>query len=293
MASGILYIVATPIGNRGDLSARAEEVLAGVDLIAAEDTRHSSKLLQHLGIKTRVQAYHDFSSKQVGARLLQLLHEGKHLALISDAGTPLIADPGLRLVQAARQAGHQVLPIPGPSALLAALAVAGLPTDRFVFEGFPPATATARQQHFAALKDEPRTLIFYEAPHRLLSCLSDLRQTFGPDRQAFIGRELTKQFETHYRGSLGELAQQLQANPAQHRGEFVLILAGADPTEAAAAAHRHAMQVATILHTELGPQLPLKQLATLTARLTNTRKNGHLPGPAGAPAGVTATVTPA
>ena len=273
MASGELYIVATPIGNLGDISARACEVLAAVDVVAAEDTRHSGRLLQHLGVTTPLRAYHDFSDADTAAELLQLLSAGKRVALISDAGTPLIADPGFRLVQAARRDGHKVIPVPGPSALLAALSVAGIPSDRFVFEGFLPQRAAARRTRLAELKDEPRTLIFYETPHRILSCLTDMQTVLGGDRPLFVARELTKKFETHHLGTIADTLHRLTADPNQQRGEFTLVLSGADKAQASDTALQHALEMAEVLQQELSETLSPKQMATILSRLTAARKN--------------------
>ncbi|MGI9251472.1 MAG: 16S rRNA (cytidine(1402)-2'-O)-methyltransferase [Pseudohongiellaceae bacterium] len=273
MTTATLYIVATPIGNMGDISTRAREILSTVDLIAAEDTRHSSNLLNQLGINTKLTPYHDFSSKSAAEKILKLLAAGKQIALISDAGTPLIADPGFRLVQAARNKGYPVIPIPGPSALLAALSIAGIPTDRFAFEGFPPDKPTARQQHFTTLKHEQRTLIFYETPHRILNCITDMLKIFGPTRQIFLARELTKKFETHHLGDLATTANWLQTNPNHQRGEFVLILAGNNETNQTNATLQQALNFADTLKQELKDTLPPKQLAALSAQLAGSRKN--------------------
>ena len=206
MISG-LYVVATPIGNLGDMVPRAVETLQAVDLIAAEDTRHSAPLLRHFSIETPMMAYHDHSDDAALTRIERCIEEGGSVALISDAGTPLISDPGYRLLQYACQKGWPVVPIPGPSALAAALSVAGLPTDRFAFEGFLPAKSGARAARLEALSAESVTLVFYEAPHRLLESLRAMREVFGSSRQAVIARELTKAFETLLRGTLDELVR--------------------------------------------------------------------------------------
>ena len=195
-SAGALYVVATPIGNLEDISARALRVLREVSLIAAEDTRHSSRLLQHFGIATPLAACHEHNEREEGGRFLVRLQAGDDVALISDAGTPLISDPGYHLVRQARAAGIRVVPVPGACALIAALSAAGLPSDRFIFEGFLPAKAAARRARLELLKEEARTLIFYEAPHRILECLADLTTVFGAERPALLGRELTKTFET-------------------------------------------------------------------------------------------------
>src|SRR3979490_2971382 len=195
-ATGSLYVVATPIGNLDDISARALKVLQDVALIAAEDTRHSLRLLQHFGISTPLAACHEHNERDEGGRFLSLLLAGENGALISDAGTPLISDPGYHLVRQARAAGVNVVPVPGACALIAALSAAGLPSDRFIFEGFLPAKVAGRRSRLELLKEESRTLIFYEAPHRILECLQDMELEFGAERPALLARELTKTFET-------------------------------------------------------------------------------------------------
>ena len=215
-----LFIVATPIGNLGDISQRALEVLRHADLIAAEDTRHSSRLTQHFGISTRLVSYHDYSASAREDTILAELAAGRSVALISDAGTPLISDPGYSLVARARQMQIRVIPIPGACALTAALCAAGLPTDRFVFEGFPPHKQGARRQLFESLADEQRTLIFYESPHRIADSIIDMKELFGEQRQAVICRELTKTWETIHGDSLGALSQWILADDNNRRGEF-------------------------------------------------------------------------
>jgi len=264
--TGTLYIVATPLGNLDDISRRARDTLQAVELIAAEDTRHSRALLEHFGIRTPLVAYHDHSSAQAAARLLSRLAAGDSVALISDAGTPLISDPGFRLVRQAREAGYGVIPVPGPAALIAALSVAGLPTDRFAFEGFPPAKAAARRQAFARLARETRTLVFYESSHRIGDCLADMGAAFGGEREVFLGRELTKRFETHFFGSLGACRGWLADDAMQRKGEFVLVLAGA--AEQSAALERALAMVAV-----LREELSLRKAVALGARLSGVRKN--------------------
>ena len=262
-SSGVLYIVATPLGNLGDISQRALDTLQNVDLIAAEDTRHSGRLLQHFGIGTRMFSLHEHNEQKQSERLLQVLGEGRSLALISDAGTPLISDPGYRVVQRARDAGFRVVPIPGPSALIAALSVAGLPTDRFIFEGFLPAKQKARRQQLENLVDEPRTLVFYESCHRIKSCLDDMLEIFGPERPAVIARELTKAYEQIQSGHLCELMEWLQSDPNHLRGEFVVLVHGAGQRDdVAEGLDAEALQTLKVLMDEL----PLKQAAKLTAR---------------------------
>lgn len=260
-----LYVVATPIGNMADMTARAVEVLRSVDVIAAEDTRHSGRLLQHFAIATPMLSYHEHNEREASAGILKLLAEGKSVALIADAGTPLISDPGYALVRAAHRAGFRVVPVPGASALIAALSVAGLPTDRFVFEGFLPAKAAARQQRLAELATETRTLVFYESSHRIGASLGDLVTQFGADREITMAREISKVFETIRATTVGELKQFVDAHSQQQKGEFVLVVAGASVTAETAAAERTlALLVA---------ELPLKQAVALTSRLTGASKN--------------------
>src|SRR6185295_2030068 len=209
---GVLYVVATPIGNLGDLSARAREVLLTCDLVAAEDTRHFGHLLQSAGIAKRTLSAHEHNEAQRVAEILATLDAGKSVALVSDAGTPLISDPGYRIVQSVARAGHEVRAVPGPCAAIAALSIAGLPTDRFVFEGFLPAKVAARRARLSELAADARTLVFYEAPHRLQETLAEMGESLGPEREAAVAREITKAFETVYRGTLGTLAERAQAD---------------------------------------------------------------------------------
>ncbi len=222
-----VYVVATPIGNLGDLSARAAATLAAVDVILCEDTRHSRRLLDHFGIVTPLSALHDHNETQVCAQLLaRLIAAGQACAVISDAGTPLISDPGYAFVCAANQAGIPVHAVPGACAITAALSIAGLPTTRFSFEGFLPNQAGARGARLDALVDDPRTLVFYEAPHRIVACLGAMQNVFGSDREAVVARELTKRFESIYRGTLAELCLRVTSDPDATRGEFVVLVAG-------------------------------------------------------------------
>lgn len=261
-----LYIVATPIGNLADMVPRAVEVLQSVDLIAAEDTRHSKRLLQHFNISTPLMAYHDHSSGASVQLFIDKLLAGQSIALISDAGTPLISDPGYRIVDAALGANIKVMPIPGASAAIAALSAAGLPSDRFSFEGFLNAKQQARCKQLQALAEESRTLIFYEAPHRLLACLQDMLSVFGADRQVVMARELTKTFETIKRAPVAELAEWVAADSNQQKGECVLLVRG---KQGAAEEDAEGKRVFDLLVQEL----PLKQAAALAAKITGVKKN--------------------
>ncbi|BBP79288.1 MULTISPECIES: 16S rRNA (cytidine(1402)-2'-O)-methyltransferase [Pseudomonas] len=266
---GSLYVVATPIGNLDDISARAMKVLRDVSLIAAEDTRHSLRLLQHFGIATPLAACHEHNERDEGSRFIAKLLAGEDVALISDAGTPLISDPGYHLVRQARAAGIKVVPVPGACALIAALSAAGLPSDRFIFEGFLPAKAVGRRSRLELLKEEPRTLIFYEAPHRILECLQDMELVFGPERPALLGRELTKTFETLKGLPLGELRGFVEADSNQQRGECVVLVAGWTAPETDDAVGAEAMRILDLLLKEM----PLKRAAALAAEITGVRKN--------------------
>lgn len=260
--SGTLHVVATPIGNLGDLSPRALEVLRSVEAICAEDTRHTRQLLSHFGVDRPLVALHEHNEDRQAAQLVERLAAGQSLALVSDAGTPLVSDPGYRLVRAAREAGIKVSPVPGPCAAIAALSVAGLASDRFVFEGFLPAKAAARRERLSVLASETRTLMFYESSHRIEETLDDLVSTLGAARAAVLARELTKLFETVLDGSVAELREAVRADPNQRRGEFVLIVQGAaDETEARLTEGRR-------LYAKLGEYLKPSQAAKLAAELT-------------------------
>ena len=263
-----LYIVATPIGNLADMTGRAIEVLKSVDLIAAEDTRHSSRLLQHFGIGTRMMSYHDFSEDYRVDSLLEKLSSGLSVALISDAGTPLISDPGYRLVVRARAAGITVVPVPGVCALTTALSVAGLPSDRFAFEGFVSSKRAARVKQFEEWLPEARTMIFYESPHRILECVEDMLTVFGPDRHVVLCRELTKTFETIHGDNLGDLLPWMQNDSNQQRGEFVVLIKGAEAPKSEEV-DAEALRVLGILLEDLS----VKQAASLAARITGVKKN--------------------
>lgn len=224
---GVLYIVATPIGNLEDISIRAIATLRKVDFIAAEDTRHSHRLMQHYGIETRMQTYHDHSGEAQTSKILRQIDEGASGAIISDAGTPLISDPGFKLVREARAQGYQVTPIPGACALISALSAAGLPTDRFSFEGFLSAKTVARINQLTRLEQELRTMVFYESPHRIQDSLSDMEQVFGSEREVVVGRELTKTFETFLSGTITDVRKQVEEDPNQRKGEIVVMVHGA------------------------------------------------------------------
>jgi len=225
--AGRLDVVATPIGNLGDLSARARESLGAAALVAAEDTRHTGQLLNAIGVAAKLISLHDYNEQQRIEGLVQQMRDGKVIALVSDAGTPLLSDPGFALVRAAAAAGIEVRAIPGPSALTAALSIAGLATDRFAFEGFLPARQAERRTMLARLHQEARTLVFFEAPHRIVATLADLAEIFGDERQAVVARELTKMHESIYRGSLGELCAMAGGNADLARGEITLVVSGA------------------------------------------------------------------
>lgn len=265
--AGVLYVVATPIGNLADISQRARDVLATVAVIAAEDTRHTGRLLQHLQIQTPTVALHEHNERDVAPQLLERLRQGQSLALVSDAGTPLVSDPGFHLVRLAREHGIRVVPVPGASALLAALSVSGLPSDRFVFEGFLPAKDAARRQHLATLAGETRTLIFYEAPHRILDTLQDMAAVFGADRHAVLARELTKTFETIHGDALGNLLEWVRLDNNQQKGEIVLLVKG-KVMEGEEAKEQEGRRVLRLLL----DHLPLSQASALAARITGARK---------------------
>ena len=262
LRAGTLHVVATPIGNLGDLSPRALETLRSVDAICAEDTRHTRQLLAHYGVERPLVALHEHNEDALADRLVARLQGGESLALVSDAGTPLVSDPGFRLVRAARAAGVKVSPVPGPCAFVAALSVAGLPSDRLVFEGFLPAKSSARRERLAPLAGETRTLAFYESAHRIEDTLADMATLFGPDRRAVIGRELTKLFETVLDGTLEDLRARIAADPNQRKGEFVVLVQGnADDQSARIAEGKR-------LYTKLGEHLPPSTAAKLAAELS-------------------------
>lgn len=264
---GALFVVATPIGNMDDLTLRAIEVLRQVDHVLAEDTRRTQGLMRRHVINTPLSALHDHNERARVESIARRLETGESIALVSDAGTPLISDPGFRLVRELRERSLQVIPIPGACAAIAALSVAGLPTDRFVFEGFLPAKSGARQERINDLVREPRTMVFYESPHRLSALVDDLHASFGPERQAVLGRELTKLHEEVFSGTLGSLREAVERGEVAARGEIVLLLAGAPATESPIA-----LQTDEILDALL-EDLPVKRAAALTARLTGGKRN--------------------
>jgi 16S rRNA (cytidine1402-2'-O)-methyltransferase len=286
---GRLLVVATPIGNLNDLTARAREVLQSADLIAAEDTRHTLALLQAIGLSRPLLSLHAYNEAQRVPELLARLAAGESIALVSDAGTPLLSDPGFELVREAARAGFEVYAIPGPSAITAALAVAGLPTSRFCFEGFLPARERERRECLARLAHETRTLVFFEAPHRIAETLEALAAEFGSERQAVVARELTKTHETVYRGTLGELAARAQAEANFQRGEITLVVEGAP--ESASAVDVNLLRRAVDLLTK---ELPPGRAAAIAAQLTGaTRSEAYALATRGARGGGEDPETPA
>lgn len=268
MTTGTLYVVATPIGNLDDLSPRARRILSGVDVIAAEDTRHTGKLLSHFGIDTRQLALHDHNESDRAAGIVAELESGRSVALVSDAGTPLVSDPGYRLVSAAHDAGITVSPVAGPSAAIAAMSAAGLPSDRFAFEGFLPAKRDARLARLKSLQAETRTLVFFESVHRISASLSDLADVFGAGRSAYLGRELSKVHEQGVRATLDDLHAMLQSGEIAAKGEFVIVVAGADEAE-----EQGATVDAGELLVELVKTMPGSQAADLVSKLSGRKRN--------------------
>ena len=264
--SAVLYIVATPIGNLGDISERAIETLKQVDLIAAEDTRHSKTLLERFAIKTKVCAYHEHNEAQTTAQLIQQLINGQSIALISDAGTPLINDPGYKLVTAAHDNNIKVTPIPGPSAIITALSASGLPTNKFIFEGYLPPKNEARKTRLIELKNESRTLVFYEAPHRIVESIKIMQEVFGDERRSTIARELTKQFEQIVRATLSAITAKLESEEIKIKGEFVVIVEGAQEVSIS---DEEVLRINQILSEKFSP----KDAAALTAKITGRKKN--------------------
>lgn len=266
--TGTLYVVATPIGNLGDITLRAIEVLKSVDRIAAEDTRHAAPLLKHLAINKPSLSMHEFNERERLKMILAYLQAGESIALISDAGTPLISDPGFHLVREAKAIGINVIPIPGACALIAALSAAGLPTDKFTFEGFLPAKPEARRNRLRSLLHEARTMVFYEAPHRLFSTLQTMAEIFGNQRKAVVARELTKIHETLLSAPLEALVEHYEKNTSEQRGEIVILVEGIDE-EASESKEVIPENVLDILLSEL----PLKQAVSLASKITGGRKN--------------------
>lgn len=266
--SGILYVVATPIGNLQDISLRALDILKSADAIAAEDTRHSSGLLNHFGISKKLIAVHEHNEHQSAEKLLLQLSAGENIALVTDAGTPGISDPGAVVVDLVRKAGIKVVPVPGASAVIAALSASGITQNGFLFHGFLPASGAARRRVLETLKAQTVTLVFYEAPHRILECIADLNLVLGADRRITFARELTKTFETFYSCNLGEAVAWLEADTNQQRGEFVLLVEAAAQKEAETIPE-DAVRVLKLLLAEL----PLKQAVKLATEITQLKKN--------------------
>lgn len=266
--TGTLYVVATPIGNLDDLSFRARAVLGGVDRILAEDTRHSGRLLQYLGISKPMMPLHDHNERDRLDRVLDLLGQGEELALISDAGTPLISDPGYVLVREVRSRGMSVVPVPGACALIAALSAAGLPTDRFVFEGFLPPKSGARRRALEQCRQQSATMVFYESPRRIGDCVADMVGTFGGAREVVLARELTKTFETFYSGTLEQVVGQLADDPNATKGEYVVMVRGAE----SAGPEGGDINVDSLLSALL-QELPVKKAARIVADATGLPRN--------------------
>jgi len=266
--TGTLFVVATPIGNMDDMTPRAVAVLQSVGLIAAEDTRHSGRLMSHYQITTPLVAYHDHGNEAQGERIFAALDEGKDVALISDAGTPLVSDPGYRLVRSAREKAYKVIPLPGACAAITALSAAGLPSDRFCFEGFLPAKKSQRRKTLELLANETRTLIFYEAPHRIVATVEDLGAIFGEQREVTLARELSKTYETVLNGNLSELLTQLNNDLNQQKGEMVLVVRGFDGEQQSAQEQEEERILKLLL-----VDLPVKQAASLAAKICGAQRN--------------------
>lgn len=268
MAENQLYVVATPIGNLADITIRAQQVLESVDLIAAEDTRHTKKLLNHLGIQKPLMATHDHNEAHAAQQIIEKLESGQNIAIVSDAGTPLIADPGYHVADQVAKAGFNVVPIPGACAVITALCAAALPTDRFIFDGFLPAKTAARQSYFESIKHEERTLVVYESPHRIEASLIDLKTVFGDDKDIVVARELTKTFETFLRGTVAEVLEIMQQDSNQQRGEFVLMIRGVVSNK-----KLEVSQEALNLTLLIAKELPLKKAAAIVSEHTGFKKN--------------------
>ena len=264
---GTLYIVATPIGNLKDMSQRGREILAQVSLVLAEDTRHAGILLSHFSISTPTRSFHEHNEQNQVNAVIRQLQNGEDVALISDAGTPLISDPGYRLVSTAITCGIGVSPIPGPCAITTALSASGLATDRFCFEGFLPAKQNGREQRLAGLKTETRTLVFYESNHRICACIEAIGLCLGEDRNLCVGREITKRFETFYYGSPATILADLQADPVNQKGEFVVVVSGAKSgSDADTERAEHLLR-------QLIDEMPLKKAADIVAESLNGNRN--------------------
>lgn len=268
MSDAMLYVVATPIGNLEDMTQRAIKVLQSVALIAAEDTRHSARLMAHFNIKTPMISVHDHNERQRVETIINKLSEGESIALISDAGTPLISDPGFILVRAVREAGFKVSPIPGCSAVITALSAAGMPSNSFIFEGFLPAKKAARKEQIEKIAHETRTIIFYESTHRIVDSLQDMQWVLGDDRYVVIARELTKTFETIHGAPLSELVAWVQEDHNQQKGEFVVLVSAAEEV-AKEGFDPETLKILDILTEEL----PVKQASALAAKITGEKKN--------------------
>ena len=270
MSSGKLYVVATPIGNLSDITLRAIETLKSVNVILAEDTRHSKTLLQHHAIDKPLLALHEHNEKATAEKIIVRVQAGESFALISDAGTPLMSDPGFHLVRAMQKAKLPVIAIPGPCALVAALSVAGLPTDRFCFLGFLPAKSSGRKEKLKTLQNETMTAVLYEAPHRIVECIEDIGEVLGQDRQVVLVKEITKPFEAVKSGSASELVLWLTEDPLRQKGEFVLLIAG--KTEQADADSGIMIQSKAVLQ-QLLTELSIKQAVSLAVKITGGKKN--------------------
>ncbi len=267
-AKGILYIVATPIGNLDDFSPRAIEILKSVDLIASEDTRHSQHLLNHYSIRNTLTSLHEHNELKKSEKLLNHLIQGQSIAVISDAGTPLINDPGFSMVRLAMDSNIKIVPIPGPCALITALSASGLSTDRFRFEGFPPRNQAARQNRFQELLNSRETLIFYESSHRICRCLDDLQKIFPPERKITLARELTKTFETIVYSTIGGIVEENMANPYMQKGEFVILVEGRQISEENDTISPENERILRILLIECS----LKKAVQLCSQITGARK---------------------
>jgi 16S rRNA (cytidine1402-2'-O)-methyltransferase len=265
--AGILYVVATPIGNLADMTFRAVEVLKQVDLIAAEDTRHSARLMEHFSVKTPMLAYHDHNEEYQSSQIIEKLKAGQNIALISDAGTPLINDPGYRLLKQIHDEGLKVVPVPGANAVVTALSVSGLAVNYFAFDGFAPVKSQARQAYFARWSHSEYAHVFYESSHRIVDSLSDMQAALGDDREICLGRELTKTFETIRRGRLADVIDFVRADPNQQKGEFVVIVSRAE--EVLEESEREVRQMLE----KVLPILSVKQASQVVAVLTGQKKN--------------------